>query len=235
MMPEHMREHLVQYFGFKPSNVIVLTDHAKNKPTRSVILGALNWLVEGAAAHDSLFIHYSGHGGQAPDDNGDEADGWDEVIYPLDYKENSFIRDDQLHEMLVSRLPPGCRLTAVFDACHSGTVLDLPRIYSSTCRERHSHISNRSRTRGQSAADVICFSSCRDGETSADTFQGGMPVGAMSWAWLSALKRKEEHTYKSLLTATRQILEKRYAQRPQLGSNHEIVSPSISFAAANDL
>lgn len=27
-------------------------------------------------------------------------------------------------------MPKGCRLTAVFDSCHSGTVLDLPYIYS---------------------------------------------------------------------------------------------------------
>jgi hypothetical protein len=31
---------------------------------------------------------------------------------------------------LVKPLPEGCRLTAIFDSCHSGTVLDLPYVYS---------------------------------------------------------------------------------------------------------
>jgi hypothetical protein len=34
------------------------------------------------------------------------------------------------HAILVRTLPPGCRLTAIFDSCHSGSCLDLPYIYS---------------------------------------------------------------------------------------------------------
>lgn len=35
-----------------------------------------------------------------------------------------------MHELLVRPLPAKCRLTAIFDSCHSGTVLDLPYVYS---------------------------------------------------------------------------------------------------------
>lgn len=31
---------------------------------------------------------------------------------------------------MVRSLPRGCRLTAIFDSCHSGTALDLPYVYS---------------------------------------------------------------------------------------------------------
>jgi hypothetical protein len=31
---------------------------------------------------------------------------------------------------MVRPLPPGARLTAIFDSCHSGSVLDLPYLYS---------------------------------------------------------------------------------------------------------
>ena len=31
---------------------------------------------------------------------------------------------------MVKSLPPGVRLTAIFDSCHSGSALDLPYIYS---------------------------------------------------------------------------------------------------------
>ena len=35
------------------------------------------------------------------------------------------IVDDELNRLLVNPLPPGVRLHAIVDACHSGTVLDL--------------------------------------------------------------------------------------------------------------
>lgn len=36
----------------------------------------------------------SGHGGQTKDVDGDEADGFDEVIYPVDFKQAGHIVDD---------------------------------------------------------------------------------------------------------------------------------------------
>ncbi|GES94302.1 peptidase C14 [Rhizophagus clarus] len=71
-----------------------------------------------------------GHGGQAPDLDGDEDDGYDETIMPLDFQKNGQIIDDTMHDIMVRPLPPGVRLTAIFDSCHSGTALDLPYIYS---------------------------------------------------------------------------------------------------------
>ncbi|KAG8921749.1 Ca(2+)-dependent cysteine protease, partial [Tulasnella sp. 418] len=72
----------------------------------------------------------SGHGGFVKDKDGDERDGYDEAIYPADYKDQGVIIDDHLHSILVKNLPAGCRLTAIFDSCHSGTALDLPYVYS---------------------------------------------------------------------------------------------------------
>lgn len=54
----------------------------------------MRWLVRDAQPHDSLFLHYSGHGGQTKDLNGDEVDGLDEVIFPVDYKWTGHIVDD---------------------------------------------------------------------------------------------------------------------------------------------
>ena len=47
----------------------------------------MNWLVRGAQPNDSLFFHYSGHGSQQQDSDGDEVDGTDETICPVDYKD----------------------------------------------------------------------------------------------------------------------------------------------------
>merc|ERR1712000_630693 len=57
-------------------------------------------------------------------------DGYDEVIYPVDFRTAGHIVDDEMHRIMVKSLPPGVRLTAIFDSCHSGSALDLPYIYS---------------------------------------------------------------------------------------------------------
>lgn len=71
-----------------------------------------------------------GHGGQTKDLDGDEEDGYDEVIYPVDFRQVGHITDDEMHRIMVRPLQAGVRLTAIFDSCHSGTALDLPYIYS---------------------------------------------------------------------------------------------------------
>eukprot|EP00994_Dinema_validum_P007182 NODE_574_length_1536_cov_108.625420_g419_i0.p1 GENE.NODE_574_length_1536_cov_108.625420_g419_i0~~NODE_574_length_1536_cov_108.625420_g419_i0.p1 ORF type:complete len:440 (+),score=96.12 NODE_574_length_1536_cov_108.625420_g419_i0:54-1373(+) len=95
-------------------------------PTYQNILTGFQWLVQGAAPGDSLFLHYSGHGGQMRDDNGDEHDGQDETVVPVDYKTAGQMRDDVVHNALVVPLPEGVQLTVIMDCCHSGTILDLP-------------------------------------------------------------------------------------------------------------
>lgn len=71
----------------------------------------------------------TGHGGRLRDDNGDEEDGYDETLVPLDYEEAGQIRDDDLFKILVHPMPEGVTVTCVMDCCHSGTVLDLPYKY----------------------------------------------------------------------------------------------------------
>ena len=78
----------------------------------------------------SLLTRRTGHGGQTEDLDGDEDDGYDEVIYPVDFKTAGHIVDDDMHNIMVKPLPPGCRMTAIFDSCHSGSALDLPYLYS---------------------------------------------------------------------------------------------------------
>lgn len=46
-------------------------------------MAAMQWLVKDAQPNDSLFFHYSGHGGQTKDLDGDEADGYDEGTFVM--------------------------------------------------------------------------------------------------------------------------------------------------------
>jgi DNA-binding beta-propeller fold protein YncE len=114
--------------------MLILTDDnpdTSKHPTRANIESGLRWLVHGAQPHDSLFLHYSGHGATSPDQGPvfDTPNGMDDTIVPIDYQQAGMILDKELHEMLINPLPQACRLTAFFDCCHSGSVLDLPYTY----------------------------------------------------------------------------------------------------------
>jgi len=130
----NVKRFLMEKWGYKEQDIVQLTDDMKHDPRRmpttANIRQGMRWLVNGAQPNDSLFFHYSGHGGQTKDKDGDEGDGYDEVIYPIDYKTSGHIVDDEMHDIMVKPLPAGCRLTAIFDSCHSGSALDLPYIYS---------------------------------------------------------------------------------------------------------
>jgi len=130
---KNMSNFLIERYGYKREDMVILTDDQQSPrsiPTRQNIIQAMHWLVKDAKPNDSLFFHYSGHGGQAKDLDGDENDGYDETIYPVDFRYNGHILDDDMHAIMVAPLQSGVRLTAIFDSCHSGSVLDLPYLYS---------------------------------------------------------------------------------------------------------
>jgi hypothetical protein len=126
-------EYLQEYEGFNEDTVWVLTDdqeEGESVPTKENIMNALDWLVQDCQPGDSLVLFYAGHGASIEDENGDESDGKDEALCPVDYEENGMIPDDFLNDHIVKSLPVGCRLTAIFDCCHSGSIMDLPYKYS---------------------------------------------------------------------------------------------------------
>ncbi|ORX92922.1 metacaspase [Basidiobolus meristosporus CBS 931.73] len=128
----NVKNFVFSRYGFSEQNSVILTDDQQDPskiPTRDNIIRGLRWLVEGASMGDSLFLHFSGHGGSIKDEDGDEVDGHDETIYPVDHERAGVIVDDEIHAICVKNLPSGVRLTAIFDCCHSGTVMDLPFTY----------------------------------------------------------------------------------------------------------
>lgn len=139
----HNVRNFLQQHGYDLSDIVTLTDdqtNARAVPTRKNILDAMQWLVKDAQPNDSLFFHYSGHGGQVADQDGDEYDGYDECIYPVDFETAGEIIDDIMHDIMVKLLPAGCRLTALFDCCHLGSALDLPYTYSTKGLEKEPNV-----------------------------------------------------------------------------------------------
>ncbi len=70
---QNVKEILTRKFGFvdSPQTIITLTDEGQQnpnfRPTKVNIINALKWLVADAQPGDSLFFHFSGHGGQQED------------------------------------------------------------------------------------------------------------------------------------------------------------------------
>lgn len=123
----NVAQYLKEVQGFKDENITILMDDGMHKPpTKSAIISAFKRLVKQSKEGDVVFCHYSGHGGRLPDDNGDEDDGYDETLIPVDFKKNGQIRDDDLLKILIHPMPSNVTMTCLMDCCHSGTVLDLP-------------------------------------------------------------------------------------------------------------
>lgn len=131
-----MKKFAMVNYGYREEDIVILTDdyfnhgNARKMPTKANMIQAMQWLVSGAQPNDSLIFHYSGHGATVKDLDGDEDNGLDETICPLDFQSAGMIVDDDMNKIMVQTLPPGCRLTAFFDSCHSGSALDLPYTYS---------------------------------------------------------------------------------------------------------
>lgn len=115
---------------FKTQDIIILRNE---EATRRAIDKALIDLEDKTEKGDFVFIHFSCHGQQMLDDNGDEPDGLDEALIPYDaerrfkaghYEGERHLRDDVLQVSLEQiRLKAGREgeLFVMLDACHSGT------------------------------------------------------------------------------------------------------------------
>lgn len=127
----NIKAYLMDVHGFEEENMIILMDDGENElPTKENILSAYTYLVENSVDGDAVFCHYSGHGGKVRDDDwGEEEDGYDETLIPVDYMNAGQIRDDTLFSTLVQPMADGVTVTCLMDCCHSGTVLDLPYKY----------------------------------------------------------------------------------------------------------
>jgi len=112
-------------------NQVILSDARQGPfyPSGHNMLAAMDWLV--SEPNCCCFLHYSGHGGQVRDPDGDRASGFDDTIVPVDFEQNGQLDSDTLHKRLVSRLPPSSSLFVVFDCCHSGSAIELPYVYRS--------------------------------------------------------------------------------------------------------
>lgn len=124
------RDILIPEFNRLGFNCTTLVDE---QATKKNIISRLDSLNKSISKGDYVILHFSCHGQQMEDDNGDEADQLDEALIPYDaahiynkgiYEGESHLRDDELECCLMKlrqQLGENGTLFVTLDACHSGT------------------------------------------------------------------------------------------------------------------
>ncbi|EFJ11817.1 hypothetical protein SELMODRAFT_125416 [Selaginella moellendorffii] len=223
-----MKFLLMNKFQFPESSILMLTGNFDSTlwyflkvgffeerdplrlPTKQNMRMAMFWLVQGCKSGDSLVFHYSGHGSQQRDYTGEEVDGYDETLCPVDFETQGMLVDNELNATLVRPLPRGVKLHCIIDACHSGTALDLPFLCKFNSYGQFAWEDHRPRSgawKGTGGGDAFSFSGCDDGQTSADTsaLSKVTSTGAMTYCFIQAIEHGHK-TYGSVLNGMRQAI-----------------------------
>ncbi len=56
----------------------------------------------------------------------------------------------------------------------------------------------------------------------ADATIASQATGAMSWAFITAIKQNPQQSYVQLLNSIRDVLQTKYSQKPQLSCSHPL-------------
>lgn len=232
---------LVELHGFRQSDITLLTDA---DATKKAMQAGIKRLVRDARKGDAILLHYSGHGSNVPDDDGDEADRRDEILCPTDLDWKDPLRDDWLRATF-DRVRQGVSLTVIMDCCHSGTntraiappdatVVQryLPSPWDLVAAESGRRLTGRvkgglrrssrpsRKTNDIVTADLpeVLITGCRDTQTSADAFINGSYNGALTFALVEAMRQaRRQLTYRQLHdTASRVLQTRQFQQVPQL-------------------
>lgn len=111
---------LRETYKFPEKNIKVLRDH---EATSAAIRQSFKThLIDQVKPGDVAVFYFTGHGSTRPDLDGDETDGLDEMICPIDFsklKWDDMITDDDLGAWL--RQINTRSIVVVLDCCHSGT------------------------------------------------------------------------------------------------------------------
>ncbi len=117
----NMADILTSFYDFQSDEIRTIVDESV---TRNNLMNRFDWLLYGAQKGDLLLFHFSGHGSQMPDRDGDELeDGMDEILclYDMDFRNpDSYLSDDDFNN-IIDRLPKNVFLTVCIDSCNSGT------------------------------------------------------------------------------------------------------------------
>lgn len=189
----HLRNMLVDAYGYPIGNIIMLRDDSTNPgfhPTYANILAALKQIAIKSQSCDQIWIHFSGHGTQIVDEDNCEYSnemqgGLEDTIVPCDYTTAGFITQDQIYDIIRTIQ---CPAFITIDACHSGSLCELE--WSYTAMNEVKYTRTKTPSPELSNKQIYMISGCRDSQTSADSFdtEAQIPMGAFTDAFITCLR-----------------------------------------------
>jgi len=226
---ENITNLLVENYGYGRDDVVQLRDDTTNPqflPTRANILNHLTSIVAETDKLTEIWIHYSGHGSQIQDRTGEEADGMDEVIVPIDYNTSGFIIDNEIYKIISNSK---CKTILVFDCCHSGSICDLQWMFE---YNGQSFSKTFNVNKSMLNPNILCFSGCKDSQTAADSYSTELkqPVGAFTDAFIHCIKQNKYSVsiLKLYSDICKYINSEGFNQKPILSSSHPV--PILLFS-----
>jgi hypothetical protein len=237
----NMQKLLTGLYGFAARDIVTLLDA---QATKRNMQAAIRQLISSGRTGDVLVLHYSGHGSNVPDRDGDEADHRDEILCPFDLDWKAPLTDDWLRTTF-DRLRKGVNLTVVFDCCHSGTATRvlhppdapvvpryLPSPWDLVATESGRRLRGKVRATVHRATEArrrrsdvvtaaireVLISGCRATQTSADAYIGNSYNGALTYHLAAVVREaKGNLTFRELHRKTLQRLKRdQFDQVPQL-------------------
>lgn len=168
------------------------------------IASKITQFIERTKKGDIVYLHFSTHGQPVEDLSGDEEDGWDESIVPIDaykiykkgvYEGKKHLTDDILNKYikkLREKIGPNGFLYVVIDACHAGT---SSRANDETIRGTHvgftysnkvfkPSVNKRSHYRIEASAkqcNVLFLEACRPDQVNTEIKVDGKRFGPLSY------------------------------------------------------
>lgn len=236
---KNMEALLRDQYGFSDIKLLLEKD-----ATTAGIKAGMKWLIEGVVPGDVIVMHYSGHGSQLPSKT--EADGYEEIICPIDLNWRDKVITDQDLRSTFNQVPNGVNTTVILDCCHSGDGMNQFESYYTEAVDylgtggsftivntdgqqenrylappeglcaERDHVVEWHASRDINASALL-IAGCRSNQTSADAFISGMPQGAATASILAAVKANPNISYRALLDSmTDFMLRNGFSQRPQL-------------------
>lgn len=191
-----------------------LTTIIDEQATYQNITTQLSSFIKNTKKGDIVYLHFSSHGQPVEDIDGDEEDGWDESIVPIDayklykrgfYEGKNHLLDDQLNQYvnkLREKIGAEGFLYVVIDACHAGT---SSRANDETVRgtkvgftynnkvfkpstQKKSHYKMESSPK---MAHVLFLEACRPDQINTEIMVAGKRCGPLSYHIAKALAAKK--------------------------------------------
>jgi regulator of RNase E activity RraB len=191
--------------GYDITSSDVITDA---DATKANIVAGLKEKIGRLKRGDAFIFQYSGHGTYVPDVNGDEVDGRDEAICPIDIFNGQYILDDELYDIFSERAV-GSKVVFISDSCHSGTVnrfmlnpdLETPNVSKVRFLPPQQFLTKKDFPRvspllppRKLKSSALLFAGCRDFEYSYDAWFGDRPNGAFTRVAIDAMSGLSELT-----------------------------------------